>query len=80
MVVRKLKELSENNKELSVDYSSMKEEIENVNKNQEEMKNIISEMKKKKKCQGIEIRLDEGQGQISKLQDTERNTLAEQQN
>ena len=40
-----LKELSENHKELSGNNSSMKKEIETINKNQKEMKNKISEIK-----------------------------------
>ena len=36
-----LKELTDNSKELSEDYNSMKKEIETINKNQEEMKNTI---------------------------------------
>ena len=35
MVIRKLKEITDNYKELSGDYSSMKKETDNVNKNQE---------------------------------------------
>ena len=35
MVIRMLKELSDNYKELSGNYSSMKKEIETINKNQE---------------------------------------------
>ena len=42
MVIRMLKELTDNYKELSEKYNSMKKEIETINKNQEEMKNIIS--------------------------------------
>ena len=45
MVVRMLKELTDNYKELSGNYNSMKKEIETINKNQEEMKNTIYEMK-----------------------------------
>ena len=47
MVIRVIKELTDNYKELSENYDSMKKEIETINKNQEEMKNIISEIKKK---------------------------------
>ena len=46
MVIRMLKELSDNYKELSGNYNRMKKEIETINKNQEEMKNTISEIKK----------------------------------
>ena len=45
MVLRMLKELSDNYKELSGKYHSTKKEIETINKNQEEMKNTISEIK-----------------------------------
>ena len=45
MVIRMLKELSDNYKELSGNYRSMKKEIETMNKNQEEMKNATSEIK-----------------------------------
>ena len=48
MVIRVLKELSENNKkfhgsykELSGNYSSREKDIETMNKNQEEMKNTL---------------------------------------
>ena len=40
-----LKELTDNSKELSEKYNCMKKEIETINKNQEEMKNTISEIK-----------------------------------
>ena len=42
MVIRRLKELNDNCKELSGNYSSKKKEIETINKNQEE---TISETK-----------------------------------
>ena len=45
MVIRMLKELSDNYKDLSGNYNRMKKGIETINKNQEEMKNIISEIK-----------------------------------
>ena len=45
MVIRMLKELSENYKDLSGNYINMKKDIETMNKNQSEMKNTISEMK-----------------------------------
>ena len=52
MVIRKLTVLSENNKklqgshkELTVNYISMKKDIETISKGQEEMKNTISELK-----------------------------------
>ena len=45
MVIKMLKELTDNYKELSKNYISMKREIETINKNQEEMNNEISEIK-----------------------------------
>ena len=45
-VIRMLKELTDNCKELNENYNRMKKEIETINKNQEEMKNTISEIKK----------------------------------
>ena len=45
MVIRMLKELSDNYKELNGNYNSMKKGIDTINKNQEEMKNTISEIK-----------------------------------
>ena len=45
MVIRMLKELSETCKELSGIYISMKNGIETINKNQVEIKNVISEIK-----------------------------------
>ena len=47
MVIRMLKELIDKYKALHENYNSMKKEIETINKNQEEMKNTISEGKKK---------------------------------
>ena len=44
MVIRMLKELTDNYKGLSENYNSMKEEMETINKNKEEMKNTISEI------------------------------------
>ena len=43
MVIRMLKELIDKYKALHENYNSMKKEIETINKNQEEMKNTISE-------------------------------------
>ena len=52
MVIRKLDELTENYqklqgsyKELTVNNTSMKKDIETINKSQKEMKNTISELK-----------------------------------
>ena len=44
MVIKMLKELTDNYKELTENYISMKKEIETINKNQEEMNNKISEI------------------------------------
>ena len=45
-VLRMLKALTENYKELTVKYNNMKKEIKITNKNQEEVKYTISEIKK----------------------------------
>ena len=73
MVIRKLNELTENyqklqgsNKEHTVNYTSMKKDIE-TNKSQEELKHTISELKNTVK--GIKSRLDEAEDHISKLED-----------
>ena len=57
MVMSMLKELTDNEKELSERYNSMKNEIKTINKNQEEMNNKISEIKNT--LEGITSRLDE---------------------
>ena len=44
MVIRMVKELSDNYGELSGNYNNKKKKIENRNKNQEELKNTISEI------------------------------------
>ena len=58
MVIRMLKELTDNYKELSGNYNSMEKEIETINKDQEEKKNSTSEIKNipegEEKEQGIE--------------------------
>ena len=46
MVLRMLKELMDNYKELTGNYSNMKRKLETVNNNQKEMMNTISEIKK----------------------------------
>ena len=46
MVIKMLKELTDNYKELSENYINTKKEIETINKNQKEMNNKILEMKK----------------------------------
>ena len=46
-------------KEHPVNYTSMKKDIETINKSQEEMKNTASEMKKI--VEGIKSRLDEAE-------------------
>ena len=64
-------------KELSENHNSMKKEIETINKNQEEMKNTIPEIKNT--VQGVTSRLDIAGDQISELEDKmERSTQAEQ--
>ena len=56
----------------------MKKEIETISKNQEEMNNKISEIKKNT-LEGITSRLDEAEGRITKLEyKVERNTQVEQ--
>ena len=59
MVIRIFREISEDYKELSGNYSSMKRDIETVNWNQEKMKDTIYRMKKY--IQGIKSRLDEAE-------------------
>ena len=59
MVIKMLKEHTDNNKELSENYISMKKETEAINKNQEEMNNKISEIKNT--LEGITRRLDEAE-------------------
>ena len=46
MVIRVLKELTDNYMELSGNYNQMRKEIETIKKNQEEMRNTISFLKK----------------------------------
>ena len=46
MVIKMLKELTDNYKELSENYNSIKKEVETINKNHEEMNNKILEIKK----------------------------------
>ena len=82
MVIKMLKELTDNHKELSENYISMKKEIKAINKNQEEMNNKISGIKKKTKhtLEGMTSRLDEADNQISGLDDkVEKNTQKEQE-
>ena len=59
MVIKMLKELTDNYKELSKNYISMKKEIETINKNQEVMNNKILE--RKNKLEGITSLLDEAE-------------------
>ena len=59
MVIRMLKKLTDNYKDLSENYISMKKEIETINKNQEKKKNKISEMKST--LEGITSRLEEAE-------------------
>ena len=56
MVIKMLKKLTDNYKELSGKYNSMKKEIETINKNQVEMMDTISEIKNT--LEGIINRLD----------------------
>ena len=46
MVIKMLKQLTDNYKELKENYISMKRKIEIINKNQEEMNNKMTEIKK----------------------------------
>ena len=57
VVIKILKELTENYKEVSDNYISMKKEIETINKNQEDISNKIPEIKNT--LEGITSRLDE---------------------
>ena len=59
MVIRMPKVLTDNYNELSENYNCMKKEIETRNKNQEGMKNRISEIKNT--LQGITSRLDDAE-------------------
>ena len=59
MVIRMLKEPTDNYKELSKNYNSVKKEIETINKNQEEMKNTVTEIQNT--LEGITSRLDEAE-------------------
>ena len=47
MVIKMLKEFTDNYKELSKKYNSMKKEVETINKTQEKMNNKIAEIIKK---------------------------------
>ena len=77
MVIKILKELTDNYKEMSENYNSMKKEIETINKNQQEVKNTTSKIKNI--LQGITSKLHEAEDQISELEDkVEKNTQAEQ--
>ena len=66
IIIRMLKELSENYKELSGNYIRMKKDIKSMNKNQEEVKDTITEMKYA--LEGIKSKLDEAHAQISGLE------------
>ena len=46
MIVKMLKELSDNYKEMSGNYNSMRKEAETINKNKEEIQYILSQIKK----------------------------------
>ena len=78
MVIKMLKELTDDNKELSENYNSMKNKIETIHKNQEEMNNKISEIKNT--LEGITSRLDDAEDRINELQDkVAKNTQIEQE-
>ena len=62
MVIRMLKKLNENYKELSGNFIIMKKYIETMNKNELEMKNAISEMNT---LERIKSRLTEAEDWIS---------------
>ena len=53
MVIKMLKEFTDNYKELSKKYNSMKKEVETINKTQEKMNNKIAEIIKKKPLEWI---------------------------
>ena len=73
-----LRKLKENYKEWSEKYNNMRQELETTNKNQEEKKNTISEIKSTQ--EGITSRLNEAGDQIIELEDkAERNTQVEQE-
>ena len=57
IIIRMLKEFSENYRGLSGSYTFMIKDTETMSKNKEEMKNIISE--KKNTLEEIKTRLDE---------------------
>ena len=65
MVIRMLKELTDNYKELSEKYNSVKTEIETIKKIQEEVKNKFFEMKNTP--EGITSRLNETKDRITEL-------------
>ena len=65
--------------ELSGNYISMINDIETMNKNQEDIKNTISEIKNS--LEGIKSSLDEAEDQISELEGKVEKTIqSEQQN
>ena len=59
MVIKMLKEFTDNYKELSENDNSMKKELETINKNQEEKSNKILEIQNT--LEGITSRLDEAE-------------------
>ena len=74
MVIKMLKELTDNYKELSENYNSVKKEIETIKKSQGEMQNII--WNKKNTPEGIKSRLDEAEDEIRELEDNmKRNNI-----
>ena len=77
MVITMLKELIETYKELFGTTTVWKKEIGTINKNQEEMKSTISEIKNT--LEGITRRLDEAEDWINEMEDrAKRNTQVEQ--
>ena len=77
MVIRMLKKLRENQKELygsykelSRNYTSMRKDIKTMNKSQEEIQNTISELKNT--LQGIKSKIDEAEDQTSEMEDKDK--------
>ena len=78
MVIKLLKEFTDNCRELSENYKSIKKEIETINKKKEEMNNKILEIENTP--EGITSSLDEEDDWISELMDkVEKNTQREQE-
>ena len=82
LVIRKLNELTQkyqklegNHNELTAKYINVKREVETINKGKGEMKNTISELKKKPKADLVKQRI----GSASWRTRQERNTQKEQE-